>query len=182
MSVKLSKFLSLILRHKPEVIGLALDRCGWASIKELITKSNQYGKQLTRDLLDEIVATNNKQRFKISDDGKKIRASQGHSFEVDLELDPIEPPASLYHGTATRFLDSIMKEGLKSKNRQHVHLSADFDTAIVVGKRHGKAIVLKIDTEAMYKKGFKFYLSDNGVWLTDLVPSEYLIIIGSTDE
>jgi putative RNA 2'-phosphotransferase len=167
---KISKFLSLLLRHKPQTIGLKLDANGWADINELIEKSKNI--KLDRALIDEVVAKNDKQRFII--ENNKIRANQGHSIDVDLEFKTIEPPSVLYHGTATRFLDSIMKIGLTKQKRQQVHLSQEIKTAIAVGKRHGKVALLKIDAEKMFEKGYEFYLSENGVWLTDNVPLEYI--------
>jgi len=166
-----SKFLSLILRHEPETIGLVLDDKGWANIDEIIAKSS---RPLTRKLIDDIVRTNDKQRFIISDDGQRIRANQGHSINVNLELTPCTPPPTLYHGTATRFWGSIASEGLKPMNRNHVHLSADIETAVKVGSRHGKPTILVIDTGTMHAKGHQFFQSENGVWLTKIVPIEYI--------
>ena len=165
-----SKFLSLILRHQPEKIGLELDSNGWADINELIEKSKKV--KLTQELIDKVVAKDNKQRFIINDD--KIRANQGHSINIDLALEAVEPPDILYHGTATRFLESIMKEGLTKQSRQHVHLSKDIETATMVGKRHGKVVILKVDAKKMFEEGHEFYLSENGVWLTDSVGVEFL--------
>ena len=174
-SNKLSHYLSRILRHRPEEIGLNIDNNGWAVIDEMIENSRVYkGMHLSIDVIKEVVRNNDKQRFKISDDGKKIRASQGHSFPVDLGYVCKEPPAILFHGTTSRFIASIMKDGLLSKGRNQVHLSLDKETALIVGKRHGEAIVLSIDSGKMYKDGFKFYLSDNNVWLVDNVPAEYI--------
>ena len=167
---KISKFLSLLLRHKPQTIGLKLDAHGWADIDEIIKKSKNI--HLNRALIDEVVAKNDKQRFSIKDN--KIRANQGHSISVDLELKAITPPEMLYHGTATRFLESIMKTGLSKQKRQHVHLSKEIATAITVGKRHGEVIILEINTKTMFDNGYKFYLSENGVWLTDVVPVKYI--------
>jgi len=167
---KISKFLSLILRHKPETIGLKLDTHGWADIDELMAKSKNI--KLTRALIDEVVAQNDKQRFII--EGNKIRANQGHSIDVDLEFKAVTPPDMLYHGTATRFLESIIQTGLSKQKRQHVHLSKDIETAIMVGKRHGKVVILEVDTKRMLEDGYEFYLSVNGVWLTDVVPVKYL--------
>lgn len=173
---KISKFLSLVLRHKPEAIGLVLDEQGWANIDELIDKANysNQGISLTRSLLQEVVDTSDKKRFTVSDDGQKIRAAQGHSVDIDLKLKPITPPEFLYHGTATRFLDSILKEGLKPQQRQFVHLSTDIETATKVGQRYGKPVILKIKALLMYEQGFVFYLSENGVWLTGHVPKAYI--------
>ena len=172
--VKVSKFLSYVLRHKPEAIGLELDEGGWASVEDLLNLANTSGKNITRQTIEEVVATNDKGRFAFNADQTKIRAVQGHSRPVDLALEPIQPPDVLFHGTATRFLDSIMETGLSPQNRQHVHLSATEETALKVGQRHGKPVVLKIDTATMHGDGFKFYLADNGVWLTDEVPVGYL--------
>lgn len=173
---KISKFLSFVLRHKPDAIGLTLDGQGWVDIDELIENTNLTAQEftLTRSLLQEVVKTNVKKRFIISDDGQRIRASQGHSIDVDLQLKPVEPPEFLYHGTATRFLDSILKEGLKPQQRQHVHLSRDIETATKVGQRYGKPIILAIKARLMVEQGFVFYLSENGVWLTDKVPIEFI--------
>jgi putative RNA 2'-phosphotransferase len=170
---KISKFLSYILRHRPDEIGLNLDAEGWADISELLEKS-QRKIFLTRSLLDIVVEDNDKKRFRISDDGLKIRASQGHSLNVNLNLQPQIPPDILFHGTATRFLSSILKDGLKSGSRQFVHLSNDRDTAHTVGSRHGSAVILTVAAGEMVKGGHKFYLSDNGVWLTDAVAPRYL--------
>jgi putative RNA 2'-phosphotransferase len=173
---KISKFLSFVLRHKPEAIGLTLDDQGWAYIDELINKAKQSGEVTTLDraLIQEVVDTNNKKRFVISEDGQRIRAAQGHSIDVDLQLKPVKPPEFLYHGTATRFLDSILKEGLKPQQRQYVHLSKDIETATAVGQRYGKPVILKIKAQLMYEQGFTFYLAENGVWLTDSVPPTFL--------
>ena len=165
-----SKFLSFILRHQPEKIGLELDGNGWADINELIKKSQKV--KLTKELIEEVVTKNNKQRFIIKDG--KIRANQGHSINIDLELKSILPPNVLYHGTATRFLDSIFKEGLTKQSRQYVHLSKDIETSTMVGKRHGKVVVLEVDAKRMFEEGYVFYLSENGVWLTDSVAVEFL--------
>ncbi|QEH36431.1 RNA 2'-phosphotransferase [Aquisphaera giovannonii] len=172
--VRASKFLSLVLRHKPEEIGLVLDANGWADVEALIRRSNDHGVRLTRPLLDRIVAENDKTRFAFSEDGARIRASQGHSVDVDLALPPASPPDFLYHGTATRFLDSIRAGGLHPANRRHVHLSPDAETATKVGRRHGKPVVLVIRTGEMAEAGHLFYLSANGVWLTDRVPAAFI--------
>jgi len=173
-NIQLSKFLSYVLRHKPDAIGLTLDTQGWASIDELIAKANAAGTQFDRIALLRVVATSDKKRFSVSPDGLHIRAAQGHSVAVELGLSPRQPPPVLYHGTATRFVESILSQGLKAQARQHVHLSLDEATALRVGQRHGKAYVFRIDASAMHVKGFKFFLSDNGVWLTDRVPPEFL--------
>jgi putative RNA 2'-phosphotransferase len=175
IQVKISKFLSLVLRHSPATIHLNMDKNGWVNIQELIDNANKYKRMhLTIDIIKLIVATNDKQRFRISDDGKSIRANQGHSISVDLELENKAPPDILYHGTAGRFIDSIMKDGLKPMTRQYVHLSLNEETAIKVGKRHGKPVVLYIDAKRMNEEGYKFYLSENKVWLVDKVPQKYI--------
>lgn len=172
--VRISKFLSLVLRHQPEAIGLALNEQGWADVDELIRLANNQRQPLTRELLERVVAENDKQRFALSDDGRQIRASQGHSIEVDLHLPPLEPPEILYHGTASRFLDSIRATGLNSASRQHVHLSLDAVTATKVGQRHGPSVILKVRAKEMFSAGHQFFLSANGVWLTEVVPVQYL--------
>ncbi len=172
--VSTSKFLSRILRHAPERIGLSLDANGWVSIDELLRQSASHGKRITRELLDRVVDQNDKQRFAISDDGTQIRASQGHSVAVDLALVAQQPPDWLYHGTASRFVDSIRKTGLNAGNRQHVHLSFDAITATKVGQRHGKPVVLTVRAGDLWRAGSMFYLSANGVWLTDSVPTEFI--------
>lgn len=166
-----SKFLSYVLRHKPDAIDLTLDPEGWADIKELIAKAD-----IPLDLatLHEVVATSDNKRFVISDDGQSIRANQGHSVAVDLGLEPIEPPEFLYHGTASRFVDSIKAQGLLPQNRQYVHLSEDHDTAINVGQRHGKPVVLTIPARQMYQRGHQFFQAKNGVWLTNTVQPPFL--------
>lgn len=171
--VSTSKFLSLVLRHQPEVIGLRLDDAGWADIDVLIRLSQPH-RPLTRALIEQVVADNSKQRFAISDDGRRIRANQGHSIEIELGLQPRMPPALLYHGTATRFVEAIRREGLAKRSRQHVHLSADADTATAVGARHGKPVVLIVRAADMAGAGYAFFRSDNGVWLTDAVPVGFI--------
>lgn len=164
-----SKFLSLVLRHKPEEIGLTLDENGWASVPEFLQKA-----KMDLHTLEEIVDTNEKKRFAFNEDKTKIRASQGHSIDIDLGLNPEVPPDVLYHGTSTRFLNSIMATGLEKKDRQFVHLSLNYETAYKVGSRHGKPIVLVIDSKKMDESGYIFFLSENGVWMTDSVPSEFI--------
>jgi len=171
-----SKFLSLILRHDPAKIGLSLAPQGWASVEDLLTKTPEHFG-LTRERLDELVTTNDKQRFAISEDGERIRANQGHSTKVDLALEAIEPPETLFHGTATRFLDSILSEGLKPGSRQHVHLSPDTETALKVGQRHGKPVILTLPARELHQSGRHFYRSENGVWLTDHVPAAALTVL-----
>lgn len=169
-----SKFLSYTLRHHPEKIGLTLDNKGWADVSELIAKMNAHDAALTMDILETIVAANDKKRFAFNDNKTKIRASQGHSIPIDLDLQPVTPPAILYHGTAQQNLESIRANGLLKQSRQHVHLSATRETAIQVGSRHGKVVVLVVQTAQMHEAGYTFYLSDNHVWLTDHVPAEYI--------
>jgi len=174
--VRYSKFISLVLRHQPEVVGPKLDLNGWTDVDQLIHGARCKGYPLTPELLKEIVETNDKERFAFNEDGSKIRANQGHSRDVELGLAPKEPPCELYHGTATRFWPSIEEQGLMKGNRQHVHLSSDLKTAEKVGVRHGKLIILSIDSRWMHEEGHDFYLSENGVWLTDHVPPRYLSI------
>lgn len=169
-----SRFLSLILRHAPERIGLQLDKNGWVSIANLLRALKRSGRPLTRAQLDEIVTTSDKQRFTLSDDGLSIRAAQGHSIDVDLGLPPAEPPEVLYHGTARANLDQIFNEGLLPRRRRHVHLSLDPETAEAVGRRHGKPTVLRVDAGRMHRDGHVFFLAENGVWLTEKVPAAYL--------
>ena len=172
---QLSRFLSLILRHKPETIGIALDSHGWAEVDELILKVNQTGRYaLDRTLLEEIVRTDNKQRYSFSEDHSRIRANQGHSIQVDVELEEKTPPPILYHGTGEKSVASIMQQGLLPRSRLYVHLSADPETARQVGSRHGKPVIFKIDAGKMSAEGIPFFLSKNGVWLVKEVSSKYL--------
>jgi putative RNA 2'-phosphotransferase len=182
-AIQLSKFLSLVLRHEPEKIGLILDLQGWGFIDDIVAKSNTIGTRFSREDLLHVVATSDKKRFSVSPDGLRIRAAQGHSIAVELGLLSSEPPQVLYHGTATRFIDAILSEGLKSQSRQHVHLSASEGTARRVGQRHGKPVIFKVEAFNMHAKGFKFFLSDSGVWLTHHVPSTFLTLssLSSTD-
>ncbi len=166
--------LSLVLRHDPGAIGLQLDRQGWADVSKLLKCLEKHRLPITREDLDYIVEHNNKKRFSYNEDGTKIRANQGHSIDVDLGLVPVVPPETLFHGTATSAIDSIFKSGLEARSRQHVHLSADRETAVAVGKRHGKPVVLNIAAARMHADGLKFYQSANGVWLTDGVPVAYI--------
>jgi putative RNA 2'-phosphotransferase len=172
--VSTSKFLSLVLRHQPELIGLSLDTNGWADLRELVRLAHASGHRLTVDDILVIVRSSEKQRFTLDSSGQKIRANQGHSVEVDLELQPVQPPAVLYHGTATRFLPSIHQSGLIKGARHHVHLSLDANTASAVGGRHGYPVVLTVFAEDMWRSGCVFYQSKNGVWLTDHVPASYI--------
>lgn len=173
---KTSRFLSLVLRHHPDAAGISLDEHGWADVDELIRGVNGTGRALDLEMLKEIVRTNDKKRFTFNEDGMKIRASQGHSIQVDVELKRAVPPDVLYHGTATRFLGSILNagEGLRAGSRLYVHLSKDRSMAVKVGMRHGIPAVLRVDAKRMAGDGYAFYLSDNGVWLTEKVPVAYL--------
>jgi putative RNA 2'-phosphotransferase len=171
--VSASRFLSLVLRHRPDLIGLPLDDAGWAEIDALVRLSQGH-RPLTRALIETVVATSDKQRFAISADGLRIRANQGHSIAVDLALEMVAPPAHLYHGTAARFVEAIRREGLSRRSRHHVHLSADVETATRVGARHGKPVVLIVRAAEMAAAGHVFHRSANGVWLTDAVPAAFI--------
>lgn len=171
---KLSVFISLVLRHKPDAASIQLDENGWANVDELINGINSTGKKLDMEKLEEIVATDEKGRYSFNEDKTLIRANQGHSIPVDVELTEQEPPEFLYHGTAERFLEDIQVEGLKPMSRLYVHLSKDKETAIKVGKRHGGPVVLQVKSGEMFRNGNKFYLSENGVWLIKSVPAKYL--------
>ena len=168
-----SKFLSLILRHKPETIGIKLDEHGWADVSELISGISKT-RPFDMKMLEEIVRTDNKQRYSFNENKTLIRANQGHSIPVDVELEKKTPPEFLYHGTGEKFVSSIDKEGLLSKSRLYVHLSKDTDTAVKVGSRHGKPVVYRVAAGKMADEGIEFFLSGNGVWLTKAVPAEYL--------
>jgi putative RNA 2'-phosphotransferase len=171
---EISKFLSHVLRHAPETIGISLDANGWVDIADLLSKSKKAGKRFDRATLELVVAENDKQRFTICDQGLKIRAAQGHSVAIELGLAPQEPPAVLYHGTASHNLPSIFGNGIRSGRRQKVHLSSDEETAVSVGRRHGKPVVLRVKTGEMYQDGQFFWRADNGVWLCDHVQPKYL--------
>ncbi len=169
-----SKLLSFVLRHSPETIGIRLDENGWTDVTELIAKCNQHGHAIDLELLEHVVLTNDKKRFAFNDNKGKIRANQGHSVSVELNLEESYPPEYLYHGTVEKFMDEINKIGLQKMSRQHVHLSADRETAFKVGSRRGKPVILIIKSGEMVNKGFKFYLSANHVWLTETVPTQYI--------
>lgn len=175
-SIKLSKFLSLVLRHQPELIGIVLDEQGWVAVRELKKKAAAHGNTFSLEELEFVVETNSKKRFSLSDDKRKIRASQGHSIAIDLGYEPQTPPGILYHGTATQFVEAILKSGLDKRKRTHVHLSPDKDTAIKVGQRHGKAVILEVAAGQMHAVRHLFFLSENGVWLTDAVPAKFLTV------
>lgn len=172
--VKVSRFLSLVLRHEPGKIGLTLDSAGWVDVEKLLVACNAHGKKITSAQLDFVVENNDKKRFAFNEDKTRIRANQGHSVEVELEYQPTIPPDILYHGTASRFLPSILERGLVKGNRHHVHLSENVKTARAVGERHGKAVILVVRSEQMQQDGYQFFLSANGVWLTDHVPMKYI--------
>lgn len=171
-----SKFISLILRHKPDAIGITLDEHGWANVEELIAGISKT-RTFDAAMLDEIVATDEKQRYSYNEDKTLIRANQGHSIPVDVELAECVPPAVLYHGTGKKYVSSINEIGLIPKSRLYVHLSADMETATKVGARHGEVYIYTIDTAAMIADGYKFYLSANGVWLTKEVPIKYISLL-----
>lgn len=173
---KLSVFISLILRHKPDAAGISLDEHGWANVADLIDGVNATDWSINMEVLEDIVRTDSKGRYSFNKDKTLIRANQGHSIPVDVELQQAEPPAVLYHGTATRFVGTIKIEGLKPMSRLYVHLSKDYETAVKVGKRHGEPVVFEVDAKRMSKDGKSFYLSQNGVWLTKYVKPEYLAI------
>ncbi|MBD1944259.1 RNA 2'-phosphotransferase [Coleofasciculus sp. FACHB-712] len=172
--VKISKYLSKHLRHTPEAIGLELAPGGWVAVDELLKACADRSFMLTRAELDEVVAKNDKKRFSFDSTGTLIRANQGHSTEVDLQLEAVVPPDVLYHGTGQGTVESILSTGLCKMLRHHVHLSKDISTAKTVGARHGRPVVFAVDAAAMHKAGYEFYCSENGVWLVDCVPAEYL--------
>ncbi len=176
-TVKVSKYLSKHLRHQPERIGITLDENGWVAVDDLMRAAAENGFRFTRAELDHVVAVNDKRRFTI--EGSRIRANQGHTVEVDLDLPPAEPPAYLYHGTVARNLDVIRAEGLRPMRRHHVHLSPDRETATRVGARRGRPVVLSVDSGAMHRAGHVFRVSANGVWLADAVPPEFLRFTGA---
>ena len=169
-----SKFVSLILRHKPETIGIQLDEHGWANVEELIAGISKT-REFNREILEEIVRMDSKQRFTFNEDKTKIRANQGHSISVDVELSEAIPPETLWHGTGEKYVASIDQQGLIPKGRLYVHLSSDAATATKVGSRHGKPVFYIVKTKEMHDDGYKFFLSKNGVWLTKEVPVKYLI-------
>jgi putative RNA 2'-phosphotransferase len=173
---RISKFLSLILRHQPQLIGIKLDQEGWTNVDELLKHANEHGHHFDLELLNYVVETNNKKRFAFDESRQKIRASQGHSVDVELGYQPQKPPEILYHGTGEKSVASILKGGIDKRNRQHVHLSKDRETAVQVGRRHGKPAIFNVLASEMYKNGFDFYLSENDVWLTNTVPVEFLIL------
>lgn len=177
-----SKFLSLVLRHKPEEIGIFLDAQGWTNVQTLLHQLANHNSTISLSELESIVENSDKRRFAFNDNHTRIRASQGHSIEIELGYTAKKPPGLLYHGTATRFLDSILADGLRKESRHHVHLSPDADTAHNVGSRHGKPIVLTIQSADMATQGYLFYQSENGVWLTEAVPKEFITYESSKSE
>jgi putative RNA 2'-phosphotransferase len=172
--VKLSKFLSLVLRHKPQVLGLSLSPSGWAQVDDLLAAARAKGFEINEDLLRRIVGEDAKTRYSLSEDRRQIRANYGHSIEIDLALEAGEPPEFLYHGTATKSLDSIKRHGIASQRRRFVHLSVDTRTATVVARRHGKPAILTVEARRMHDQGFTFYYSESDIWLTERVPPEYI--------
>ncbi len=172
--VKISKYLSKHLRHQPERIGMKLAPGGWVSVDELLAACKKHSFPINRAELNEVVASNDKKRFSFDSTGILIRANQGHSVEVDLQLEPTVPPDVLYHGTGHRAVEAILREGLCKMSRHHVHLSSDMATAQKVGARHGRPVVFTVDAAAMHEDGYTFYCSENGVWLVERVPPEYL--------
>lgn len=170
--VRTSKKLALILRHKPESAGIKLDKNGWAQTSDILKALD-----VNMSILETIVMNDKKGRYAFDNYQKRIRAVQGHSVNIDLELSPVVPPDFLYHGTAKRNIGSIMSQGVKSMSRQYVHLSTSFETAVTVGSRHGEAVVFKVDTNSMHKNGIAFYRAENGVWLTDYIAPQYLTLV-----
>lgn len=175
----ISKFLSLVLRHQPETIGIQLDQNGWVGVKELIDKAVQHGIEMDQSKLDYIVGNNSKKRFAYNSSRDQIRASQGHSVSIELGYQSQMPPDVLYHGTGEKSMSSILATGIEKRSRQHVHLSKEIETAIQVGQRHGKPVVFEVLASKMHNDNFTFFISDNGVWLTDYVPVKYLQLINS---
>ncbi|WP_294822272.1 RNA 2'-phosphotransferase [uncultured Flavobacterium sp.] len=171
---QISKLLSYVLRHNPESIGIALDAGGWADVGLLLEKINESGTKIDAAVLNHVVETSSKNRFAYNDAKDRIRASQGHSVVIELGYEPLSPPEILYHGTAAQNVDAILKEGIHKGSRHHVHLSLDRETAVNVGGRHGKPVVLEVTALEMHNDGYEFFLSENGVWLTDNVPVGYV--------
>jgi putative RNA 2'-phosphotransferase len=171
---KISKYLSYHLRHKPEEIGLTLETGGWVAVDQLLKAAEKHDFPISREELNYVVENSDKKRFSFDETGSKIRANQGHSVTIDLELKPITPPDILYHGTGEKYLTTILEQGLLKMSRHHVHLSADLETAKKVGQRKGKVVIFTIDAKKMRENNYQFFCSDNGVWLVDHVPPEYL--------
>jgi putative RNA 2'-phosphotransferase len=179
--VRISRFLSRHLRHKPQRLGLELEPGGWVAVADLLAACARHGMSLSRDELAEVVARNDKRRFSFDESGERIRASQGHSVAVDLHLTPVAPPATLYHGTSRAMVDAILREGLRKMRRHHVHLTEDIPTAIRVGRRHGQPVVFVVAAGSMYHDDLRFFRSENGVWLTDAVAPRYLRLLEESD-
>jgi putative RNA 2'-phosphotransferase len=173
--VSKSKFLSLVLRHKPETIGISLDPNGWVDVDALLDALEEHNHAMSIEELERVVRENDKQRFILSEDRRRIRANQGHSVQVDLGLQPQVPPESLFHGTIDAFMESIFANGLQKGQRHHVHLSPNLETAIKVGQRRGKPVILEIRSGEMHRAGHNFFVSANGVWLTDFVPVQFIV-------
>ncbi len=180
--VRLGHFISLVLRHQPEAAGISLDEHGWADVKQLLAGINATGRHIDMSTLERIVRENDKRRYSFNEDHTKIRANQGHSLPVDVELKKATPPVLLYHGTAKRFVGAICAQGIQKRSRQYVHLSDTYETALKVGARHGDPAVLTLDAEEMVKDGMTFYRSENGVWLCDYVPPKYILGIGQAED
>jgi putative RNA 2'-phosphotransferase len=180
--VRISKFLSAHLRHQPGRLGLTLEPGGWVTVDDLLVACARHGEPLSREELDAVVARNDKRRFSFDDAGKRIRANQGHSVAVDLQLALVEPPAILYHGTSRAVVEVILREGLRKMRRHHVHLAASIPTAVAVGRRHGPAVVFAVESDAMARDGALFYRSENGVWLTDTVAPRYLRLLDTAGD
>ncbi len=174
---QISKSLSYVLRHRPDSIGITLEPEGWIAVSELLDAFARNGQVYSRALIEQVVAENTKQRFEFDDEGQRIRARQGHSVDIDLGYETTTPPDTLYHGTATRNLDSILKQGLLKGARHHVHLSTDKDTMLAVAMRHGKPVLLSIDARRMHEDKHQFFVTGNQVWLTDHVPPQYLTVL-----
>ena len=179
---KTSKFLSLILRHQPQTVGIKLDDAGWVDVDVLLQAVSEHNGPLSREALEEVVVSNDKQRFAFSDDGQRIRANQGHSVKIDLGYQAVQPPDVLYHGAPDKFVDAILKEGLKKMKRHHVHLHTDRETCLAVGQRRGRPVLLGIQAQAMFADGHEFFRSENGVWLTDHVPAQFIGVEPSEEE
>jgi putative RNA 2'-phosphotransferase len=176
--IQLSKLLSLVLRHQPEKIGISLDIDGWTDVSDLIARSTAFGQPFNIDDLVQIVSGGDKRRFELSDNNLQIRALQGHSTNlVDRDFPVQTPPETLYHGTATRFLEAILLSGLVARDRHYVHLSATIQTALEVGRRHGKPTVLSIDAARAHAAGLEFAKSENDVWLIRALPAEFISVI-----
>jgi len=175
--VRLGRYLSLVLRHDPSAAGVRLDEHGWVAVDDLLAGASAHGHPLDRATLERIVRENAKHRYSLSADGARIRANQGHSVDVDVELTPAAPPPVLFHGTAARFVESIRESGITRQQRRYVHLSADASTAMAVGRRHGTPVVLRVDAAGMVRDGYGFWVSANGVWLCETVPREYVTVV-----